>query len=85
MDGVPGWFILLIAIVLVYGLAREVLERRCPRCNTWFSRRTLEKEPFDKRGLILKRPTKVRYLYQCDSCFHRWEDIKDIDNDVSWK
>jgi hypothetical protein len=84
MDGIPGWFILLFGLGIAYGLAREVLERRCPRCDTWFSRRTLEEEKFDRRGLIFKNPTKVRYLFQCDECGHHWEDIKDIDNDPGW-
>jgi len=79
VDGVPSWIVLLIALGLVIGLAGEVLERRCPRCGTWFSRRTLKKEKFDKRGLIFKNPTKVRYRYQCGNCAHQWEAIKNIE------
>lgn len=84
MDGIPDWLIFLIAVGIVYSLAKEIVERRCPRCNSWFSRKTLNEEKFDNRGLIFKNPSKVRYFYQCNECAHKWEDVIKIDNDPDW-
>ena len=84
MDGIPDWFIVLFVVSAVYGISKEILERRCPRCGTWFSRETVNEEKFDVQGLIFKNPTKVRYLYKCVGCQHRWEAVKKIDNDPGW-